>query len=75
MDYGPGPYTHLISSLLGSGSHQELKMLSALVGAIVVILARISFTGHRTSTDTPSHFGPDLAKHVGAKIYIFHTTT
>ena len=51
IDHVHGLYIHLRSSLLGGESHSELKMLSVVGRAIVVILVRIPFTGQRISTD------------------------
>lgn len=62
--------SHIISA--ECWSHRGLKMLSVVVGSIVVILARISLTGHRASADTPYRFRPGLAEHVRVKIYISH---
>jgi hypothetical protein len=48
--------------------HRELKMLSALIGAIVVVLARLYPTLVTSLRQThPSRSGSGLATHIGAK--------
>lgn len=55
--------------------HRELKMLSALIGATVVALARYHTVVTALRQVHPSRSGSGLATHIGAKIYISYNTT